>query len=170
MNISIYLILFLSVATAKLIVYSPSRLRKKVSSQNGTIDSSVANFGHIPYGHSIIGRVWFDEENRDGCHSFRINITGEGDPDAYPSPIVLVERGNCSFVKKVRNVEHAGGSMAVIIDNKKGEIVEKVIMVDDGTGSGIKIPSMLISKKDGKKICKCSFSPNSGPVRRVKRS
>jgi len=42
--------------------------------------------------------------------------------------------------------------MAVIIDNKPGEIVEQVIMVDDGTGSGIKIPSMLISKKDGRKI------------------
>lgn len=154
MHISIYLFLLLSVAYSKLTVYSPNSLRNKINKQNGSLHSSVANFGHIPYGHSIIGRVWFDEQNRDGCHDFKINITGEGDPDVTPSPIVLVERGGCSFVKKVRNIEHAGGSLAVIIDNKAGEIVEQVIMVDDGTGHGIKIPSMLISKADGKKLCK----------------
>lgn len=154
MHISIYLFLILSVAYSKLTVYSPTSLRNKINKDKGTIHSSVANFGHIPYGHSIIGKVWYDEENKNGCHNFKLNITGDGDPDNTPSPIVLVERGGCSFVKKVRNIEHAGGSLAIIIDNKKGEIVEQVIMVDDGTGSGIKIPSMLISQGDGKKLCK----------------
>jgi extracellular elastinolytic metalloproteinase len=60
----------------------------------------------------------------------------------------LVDRGTCSFVTKVRNIEKAGGSLAVIIDNTN-EDVKNVIMSDDGTGTGIRIPAMLIGKKEG---------------------
>lgn len=49
---------------------------------------------------------------------------------------------------KVRNIERAGGSLAVIIDDNI-EDVNKVIMSDDGTGTGIRIPAMLIGKKEG---------------------
>jgi hypothetical protein len=65
------------------------------------------------------------------------------------TPIFLVDRGNCSFVTKVRNIEKAGGSLAVIIDNQ-AEDVKNVIMSDDGTGTGIRIPAMLIGRKEGK--------------------
>ena len=156
MKISILLVALLSAVSASLMVYHPSKLRNKIDPAKGEIDSSMANFGHFPYGHSIIGRVWHEKGNENGCKEFETEITGEGDPDTSPSPIVIVERGDCSFVKKVRNIEHAGGSLAIIIDNKN-EIVEKVIMVDDGTGVGIKIPSLLIGKKDGKKIRKFYF-------------
>lgn len=138
----------------KLIVYHPRRLRNKINPSTGEIGASIANFGNIPYGHSIIGRVWYEEENADGCNDFKMEVTGAGDPDAQPSPIVIVNRGTCPFVKKVRNIQHAGGSLAIIIDDKPGEKVDQVIMVDDGSGNGINIPSMLISQKDGKTICK----------------
>mmetsp|Transcript_20067 Transcript_20067/g.22394 ORF Transcript_20067/g.22394 Transcript_20067/m.22394 type:complete len:225 (-) Transcript_20067:728-1402(-) len=151
MRISILLIALISVISAKLIVYNPTSLKKKFT-PNGEIKSSVANFGHTPYGHSIMGKVWFDTENADGCEDFKINVTSEGDPDSSPSPIVLVQRGNCAFVKKVRNVEHSGGALAIIVDDREKDIVERIIMVDDGTGSGINIPSLLIGKKDGDKI------------------
>lgn len=49
---------------------------------------------------------------------------------------------------KVRNIERAGGSLAVII-NDNFEDVSKVIMSDDGTGTGIRIPAMLIGKREG---------------------
>ncbi len=143
----------LALASCKLIIYNPNSLKKKVG-DNGVIQSSLANFGHTPYGHSIIGNVWYSEEEKSGCSEFQMKVTDQGDPDVTPSPIILVERGDCSFVKKVRNVEHAGGALAVIIDNKPGEMVDHVIMVDDGTGAGINIPSMLISTKDGKKLSK----------------
>jgi hypothetical protein len=50
----------------------------------------------------------------------------------------------------VRNVEKAGGSLAVIIDDSGTMDVKQIVMSDDGTGTGIRIPAMLISKKDGK--------------------
>ena len=45
-------------------------------------------------------------------------------------------------------MENIGVSVGVVIDEFK-EKVEGVMMSDDGTGGGIRIPSMLISKNDG---------------------
>ena len=63
------------------------------------------------------------------------------------SPIVLADRGKCSFVNKVRNIEKLGVKVAFICDNKP-EYVDSIIMADDGTGSSVNIPSYLISKRD----------------------
>ena len=69
--------------------------------------------------------------------------------ESFPTKILLVDRGNCTFVTKVRNAERAGASLVVVIDSVAGENITNVIMGDDGTGTGIRIPSMLISKDDG---------------------
>jgi hypothetical protein len=45
----------------------------------------------------------------------------------------------------------AGGRMTVIIDHKD-ENVENIIMVDDATGSGTLIPSLMIGKTEGEKL------------------
>ena len=79
--------------------------------------------------------------------NFTTNFTG--DPDGVLTPIFLVMRGGCSFVTKVRNIEKAGGSLAVIVDDKINEVAKNVIMSDDGTGAGIRIPSMLIGHDEG---------------------
>jgi hypothetical protein len=54
-------------------------------------------------------------------------------------------------VTKIRNCEHAGARLVLVIDDKE-EDIENVILVDDGNGAGIRIPSMLIGKKDGEVI------------------
>jgi len=54
-------------------------------------------------------------------------------------------------VKKVRNLENIGVAVAIIIDNSD-EDINSVLLSDDGTGGGIRIPSMIISKIDGKKL------------------
>ena len=115
---------------------------------DGYVQSSISNFGLIPYGHSIVGNVWVDRDNLDGCEPFKTVFDGKYDPDSDPSPIVIVRRGNCSFVTKVRNIEHAGGRLALVVD-KNDEDVKNVIMIDDGNGNGIRIPSMLVSKRHG---------------------
>lgn len=57
-------------------------------------------------------------------------------------------RGNCSFVTKVRNVENAGGKVALIVNNENSN-VSRIIMSDDGTGKELTIPALLISLDDG---------------------
>jgi hypothetical protein len=42
-----------------------------------------------------------------------------GDPDSDISPIILVDRGECTFVTKARNVQAFGGSVALIADDKE---------------------------------------------------
>ena len=69
------------------------------------------------------------------------------DEDSDLSPIVMIDRGNCTFVTKVRNIEKVGAKMAIICDNKP-ESSENVIMADDGSGSAINIPSFIIRKRD----------------------
>ena len=61
---------------------------------------------------------------------------------------MLVDRGECTFVTKVRNIEKLGVKLAMIVDDRE-ESSESLIMADDGTGHSINIPSFIIRKKDG---------------------
>lgn len=159
------LIMFLGLSMAKVIVYSPKELKKEVEkkkrSDEPSFQVSLANFGVIPYGHSIIGRIYYDPENADGCKQFGdFDFSKDPDDDDHPTPIILVDRGQCTFVKKVRNIEHAGGRLGIVMDNSIDDI-SSVIMSDDGTGMGINIPSLLIGKSDGK-ILKDFLEENGG--------
>lgn len=49
--------------SAKLKVFSPTKLSQRFAENNGTIPASYANFGRIPYGASIIGRIYYDTTN-----------------------------------------------------------------------------------------------------------
>lgn len=108
-----------------------------------------------------IGRIYFNANNSEGCDS-EVPFTTDysDDPDGILTPIFLVERGTCKFVTKVRNVQNQGGSLAIIIDNKKTENPDHVIMSDDGTGTGIMIPSILINYEDGQKLLEFLNDPN----------
>ena len=149
MRATVILLLCLACTSwCKLHVYTPKELNDLFT--NGEIKANDANFGIIPYGHSILGRVFYDPDQPEGCNELQLT-TEEGDPDMEPSPIYLVKRGNCTFVQKVRNVEHAGGALAIVVDDRY-EDIENVIMSDDGTGNGINIPSVLIGRLDGNKL------------------
>lgn len=70
----------------------------------------------------------------------------------FISPFMVAARGECSFVTKVRNMEDVGVAVGIVIDDDESENINSIVMSDDGTGAGIRIPSMLISKKDGDKL------------------
>lgn len=142
----------ISYVCSKVYVYSPKELITKVEVSNGDnngFEISLANFGIIPYGHSLIGKLYFDPDNPTGCEKFENFGFTEEDTKDNQTPIILVHRGNCTFVKKVRNIEHAGGRLGIVIEKKDGSVTD-TIMSDDGTGMSINIPSFMISKSDGK--------------------
>ena len=58
-------------------------------------------------------------------------------------------RGECSFVQKVRNMENIGVAVGIIVNNQEKQKDGRPVMFDDGTGGGIRIPSMMVSKADG---------------------
>lgn len=146
------IILYLQGITSHILVRSPPELISEF--QEGQINMSVSNFGHIPYGHSIIGRVLYDPnvtENQLACTP--LNREARDNPNVDESPIILIKRGNCSFSEKIYNVEMANGQIAIIMNNIPGSI-DKLIMVQDERGKISHIPAVLISKDDGDKIIK----------------
>ena len=48
-------------------------------------------------------------------------------------------------------MENIGVSVAIIVNDSDDDI-DNIILSDDGTGGGIRIPSMIITKTDGKKL------------------
>jgi hypothetical protein len=94
-----------------------------------------------------VGKLYYDENNLNVCDPLDLLQPLE----TKYSPFFISERGDCTFVKKIRNMENAGIAVGIIYDNKD-ENPDALIMSDDGTGGGLKIPSMLISNIDGKKL------------------
>lgn len=61
--------------------------------------------------------------------------------------MVIVNAGGCSVTTKVRNIENAGGQLAIIGD-AFFDSVEDVYMEDvDGSGFSLTIPAFLIEKE-----------------------
>jgi hypothetical protein len=92
--------------------------------------------------------------------------TGQMAPWKYPF-ILMVDRGDCTFVKKVRNAQRSGAAGVIIADNTclcsagskcvpddEAEECEskEPIMADDGSGADITIPSFLMFKQDADPI------------------
>eukprot|EP00347_Sterkiella_histriomuscorum_P000300 403376411 len=136
----------------------PNALRDQYSADEGYIKSSLGNFGHIQYGSTILGQVIYPENNKQGCLPFskddfkQLNGSDHSNLDhSQIKPIIMVDRGLCTFVKKVRNIEDFGVKLAIIADDRD-EYSENLIMADDGNGHSITIPSFIIYKKDADKI------------------
>ena len=144
------LLWLVSLVSGKILVFSPDSLRSQFESRyhHGVIPSSLANFGNPPYGTVSVGRVFMPASGEElGCSPLS-RIPFVEDPDTVNSPILLLDRGDCPFVMKVRQAQDVGAS-AVIIVNDHDEDIEKIVMVDNGSGGNIYIPSFIISKKDG---------------------
>lgn len=154
-NIFIFLIysffqFFLKNVSTDIIVRSPSSLRAKF--ENGSIKTSYATFGYNPYGYTLTGRLYYDPVNTEidlACDGEKLKgLVTEKSNRVDHAPIVMVNRGNCKFIEKARNIQNAGGKVALIVNHNDADPTS-VIMRDDGTGSDIMIPLVLISKKDG---------------------
>lgn len=93
-------------------------------------------------------------ENTDTDYACKpiTTIHPEASPQIDRFPIIMVDRGNCTFVTKTRNIQNIGGHLALIVNNRDNDSVDNILMIDDGTGSDITIPAILINHEDGEKI------------------
>ncbi|XP_045189636.1 protease-associated domain-containing protein 1-like [Mercenaria mercenaria] len=66
--------------------------------------------------------------------------------------IVLIQRGECSFVTKAINAEEAGAVAVVITDNNINNDQSFIDMVDDNTDRVVSIPATFLLGKDGHMI------------------
>lgn len=132
-----------------------------------------ALFGKPAYGSSIAQNVYYadqdfcDRSTIDSTKGYPVRTDGDGNKLPWPTPFILmIDRGECTFVQKVRNAQSAGAAAVLIADSKclctdkncspkvTGEVCEKTepIMADDSSGGDVTIPSMLMYRMDAEKI------------------
>jgi hypothetical protein len=166
------------VVTSKLQIHIPQNLKVV-----GGYDHREALFGVPPYGGAIIENVIFADDPMcsqefDMKGGYPQNKDENGNVLPWKTPFILmIDRGGCTFVQKVRNAQRAGAAAVIIADEVcrcKFESTchtdpgldceeREPVMADDGSGSDISIPSFLMFKQDADPV-KAALTQNN-PVR-----
>ena len=138
-------------SNSQLIIINPENLSSKFPDK--TIEIETAKIGKSTYDFYSRGKLYLPNDatipstQLDACKPItNLNINEANFSENFK--ILLVYRGGCSFVHKARIAQNAHYSMIIIINNMNTDI-KNVIMNDDGTGNDIKIPIVMISKKNG---------------------
>mmetsp|Transcript_34167 Transcript_34167/g.48555 ORF Transcript_34167/g.48555 Transcript_34167/m.48555 type:complete len:589 (+) Transcript_34167:2-1768(+) len=157
---------------SRLQVLVPHKLRKP----NG-YSHQEALFGIPSYGASLQQFLYYadsdlcslhfnDDAIARGGYPAREMDSSTGKMKRWPSPFILmVDRGRCTSVTKVRNAQHLGAAAVIIADNTclctsatcisdEGCRTDAITMRDDGSGADIVIPSVLLYKEDADLIKK----------------
>ncbi|KAG7488960.1 hypothetical protein JOB18_001792 [Solea senegalensis] len=84
-------------------------------------------------------------EPADACSELK-------DREIIQGQVILVERGECSFVQKTHYVEEAGGKAVLIADNAVDNDSQYLDMITDGTSAKPNIPALFLLGRDGMMI------------------
>jgi len=129
------------------------RMQMYVFDGNGlrlvTVNTPASIAGPYTSGLAAFGPAAFDVTNdvvlvndgsgaiTDGCEAPFANAA------AVSGKIVLIDRGTCTFVSKVKNAQNAGAVGVIIANNTTG------VITMGGTDATITTPSLMISQADG---------------------
>lgn len=141
--------------------------------QAGGYDHREALFGRPPYGGAIAQSVYYAEDDlcdpsKPILHAHPKDVNEKGEVVLKPPFILMLDRGGCSFVQKVRNAQRNGAAGVVIADStclcsdsecisQQGDNASpcetaEPVMADDGSGADVSIPSFLMFKHDADKV------------------
>jgi hypothetical protein len=145
--------------SSELQIVTPESLRKEEG-----YDHRDAIFGQPPYGSTLKDvNVYYADSTLCGRLSPDLGFPPQSD---WESPFFLVvDRGDCTFVTKARIAQLMHGAAGVLVaDNRcecsAADCISDVQpcqpvsprMNDDGTGSDVTIPSLLLKKQDADAI------------------
>jgi hypothetical protein len=110
---------------------------------------STGLFGRPTYGVSVTGKVYYPESvATNGCTGINTtSIAGWSTSSAGSSRILMLDRGVCHFVEKVRHAQMVGADAVVIVNNIEGNSLP--VMADDGSADDLFIPSVLVTQSVG---------------------
>ncbi|KAI7834835.1 hypothetical protein BX661DRAFT_175624 [Kickxella alabastrina] len=112
-----------------------------VESTNVTFDDRAAMFGSQLGDDGLVGKLMvigdIEADNIDGCRRLATRM------DSSESWIMLVERGGCGFVEKVRNMQ-ASGAAAVLVGDPWYDM--PITMYASGDTSDVHIPSSFVAR------------------------
>jgi hypothetical protein len=93
----------------------------------GQVPHTEASFGIPNFAASITGKLTYQKNYPTGCDGFK-HVGGR-------VAILLVDRGNCTFVQKVRAAEAASVNAVIVVNNADGPAI---IMVSPFLNSALK--------------------------------
>jgi hypothetical protein len=122
--------------TLEVIVDAPSPAEGVYTGSSAEFGPAIStSSGSIILANDGVGTV------TDGCESFPVGF--------FTGAIALIDRGDCTFVTKVRNAQNAGAIAAIVANNFGNDLLT---MADDDTGIDITIPSIFIAQNYGQII------------------
>ncbi|KAJ2850216.1 hypothetical protein IWW36_002066 [Coemansia brasiliensis] len=132
-----------------------------VVSTNATFEDRSAMFGSHLGDDGLVGKLLMiediDPENIDGCRPLATQM------DFTESWIMLVERGNCGFVDKIRNMQ-ASGAAAVLVGDPWYDL--PITMYASGDTSDVHIPSSFIARREYNGLREAALSAiDEGPLK-----
>lgn len=159
---------------AQIRILAPDTLQEAFKSTGGVIRGGTAVFGAPYYGEHVLGRLRSPTSRGDHYCSEddydlpALKSTGNIDAKGQRVHNILVlELGpHCTACKLVR-VAQAKGAKAVVLVDLSGDSVKKVeekILGDDGWGSEVKIPSILVSNAAGNELFAAMAGDNSADI------
>ncbi|KAG9334727.1 hypothetical protein JZ751_006564 [Albula glossodonta] len=113
-----------------------------LSENTGGADKYVTHFTNTDTTSSYDEIFLVPAEPADGCSELRNTHLMEGQ-------VILLQRGGCSFVRKARNVEEAGGRAVLIADDAWDNDSQYLDMITDGTTDTPSIPALFLLGRDG---------------------
>lgn len=152
------------VAEAQIRIMAPSSLKNQYKSTHGRIDGSTATFGAPFFGERVLGRLVYGDSKQQQNHcspnDYQVpkdeTFKSGGFDEVRLINIIMVRRGNCSFVTKVKVASGKGAHAVIIIDKEESKMsaqdIRRIIVGDDGFGDTVQIPSLLIAWEDGKRL------------------
>mmetsp|Transcript_40835 Transcript_40835/g.89324 ORF Transcript_40835/g.89324 Transcript_40835/m.89324 type:complete len:476 (+) Transcript_40835:78-1505(+) len=153
--------LLLTLVEAQIRISFPDSLRTAFRESHGIVYGTTATFGEPYYGERVAGQLLYGESaGKAHCNEDDYSLpqpTGmENRTGKKLANIVLVRRGLCTFVTKALVAESMGAQAVIVVDKESSGLtsrdIQHIVMEDDGWGSKVKIPCMLISSADGQKL------------------
>ena len=144
-------LLLISFISCDITIIGPKDLSDQFN--NNPIEMAFDKIGKSSYDFYTRGELFAepDKSRMEACQPVSVRNPQIGNQFQENFKILIVKRGGCSFVQKARNAQRASYSMIIIVNNLETKI-KNVIMSDDGSGSDIHIPIVMISQGDGNKL------------------
>lgn len=149
---------------AQVRILAPESLAKKFPDTHGIVYGTTATFGAPYYGERVLGQLLYGK-SRGGQHckaeDYDLPVPkNRTAPGQELVNVVLVQRGGCTFVTKVKVAEDKHAHAVIVVDRvdstMTSEEIQHIVMADDGWGSSVRIPSVLVSRYDGQKLIDAS--------------
>jgi len=142
---------------------APESLVQQYAETRGAIVGATATFGAPFYGDRVLGQLVYGEsQGHSFCtdEDYKIptpSMRGSNYKEVKLINIIMVRRGGeCSITEKVKVAYKKGAHAVVVVDKEDSQLtasdMPRVIVKDDGTGDEVHIPSILVSKEDGRRL------------------